>query len=201
MEDWKRVIWSDETKINIFGSDGHQYVWKKKGEPLPDRATTPTVKFGGGNLMVWECMGWNGVGVLAEVEGRMDTKQYVDILEENLDKSRKKLKVEKKKAIFQQDNDPKHTSNLAQKWFKDNKIDLMEWPAQSPDLNPIEHLWNILKCKLHKYEEPPKGVYELWDRVAEEWNKIIPEECQNLIESLPRRLEAVYKANGGHTKY
>ena len=141
--------------------------------------------------MVWECMGQNGVGVLAEVEGRMDAKQYVDILEENLDKSRKKLKVEKKKAIFQQDNEPKCTSNLAQKWFKDNKIDLMEWPAQSPDLNPIEHLWNILQCKLNKYEEPPKGVYELRDRVAEEWNKITPEECQNLIESLPRRLEAV----------
>ena len=139
--------------------------------------------------------------MLAEVEGRMDAKQYVDILEENLEKSRKKLKVEKKKVIFQQDNDPKYRSNLAQKWFKDNKIDLMEWPAQSPDLNPIEHLWNILKCKLNKYEEPPKGVYELWDRVAEEWNKITPEECQNLIESLPRRLEAVYKAKGGHTKY
>ena len=116
-------------------------------------------------------------------------------------KSRKKLKVEQKKAIFYQDNDPKHISNLDQKWFKDNKIDLMEWPAQSPDLNSIEHLWNILKCKLNKYEEPPKGVYELWDRVAEEWNKITPKECQNSIESLPRRIEAVYKAKGGHTKY
>ena len=126
VEDWKRVIWSDETKISRFGSDGNQFEWKKGGEPLSDRTTIPTVKFGGGNLMVWECMGQNGVGVLAEVEGRMDAKQYVDILEENLYKSRKKLKVEKKKAIFQQDNDPKHTSNLAQKWFKDNKIDLME---------------------------------------------------------------------------
>ena len=93
VEGWKRVIWSDETNINRFGSDGHQYVWKKKGEPLSDRTTTPAVKFGGGNLMVWECMGWNGVGVLAEVEGRIDAKQYVDILEENLEKSRKKLKV------------------------------------------------------------------------------------------------------------
>ena len=54
VEDWKWVIWSDETKINIFGSDGHQYVWKKKGEPLSDKTTTPAVKFRGGNLMVWE---------------------------------------------------------------------------------------------------------------------------------------------------
>ena len=93
MEGCKRIIWSDETNINRFGSDGHQYTWKKKGEPLSDWATTPTVKFGGGNLMVWECMGRNGVEVLAEVEGRMDAKQYVDILEENLEESRKKLKV------------------------------------------------------------------------------------------------------------
>ena len=70
----------------------------------------------------------------------------------------------------------------------------MEWPAQYPDLNSIEHLWNILKCKLNKYEEPPKGLCELWDRSAEEWNKITPKDCQNLIESLPRRLEAVYEA-------
>ena len=188
MEDWQSVIWSYETKINIFGSGGHQYVWKKKGEPLSDRTTTPTIKFGGGNLMVWECMGWNGVGMLAEVEGRMDTSQYVNILKENLAKSIRILKLQKRNTLFQQDNDPKHTSNLAQKWFKDNKIDLMEWPAQSPDINPIEHLWELLKRRLNKYEEPPKGVYELWDRVAEEWNKITPEDCQNLIESLPRRL-------------
>ena len=97
--------------------------------------------------------------------------------------------------------EPKHTSNLAQKWFKDNKTNLMDWPAQSPDLNPIEHLWELLKRKLKMYEEHPKGLYELWERVEVEWNKITPEECQNLIESLPRRLEAVYKAKGGHTKY
>ena len=109
--------------------------------------------------------------------------------------------MQKRNTLSQQDNDPKHTSNLAQKWFKDNNIDLMEWPAQSPDINPIEHLWELLKRRLIKYEEPLKGVYELWDRVAEEWNKITPEDYQNLIESLPRRLEAVYKAKGGHTKY
>ena len=53
IEDWKKVIWSDEIKINRIGSDGKQYVWKKKGEPISDRITLPTVKYGGGNMMVW----------------------------------------------------------------------------------------------------------------------------------------------------
>ena len=60
------------------------------------------------------------------------------------------------------------------------------WPAQSPDLNPIEHLWNYLKRKLAEYEVPPLGVLELWERVQEEWGKIKPEVYQGLIESMTR---------------
>lgn len=201
LDDWKRVLWSDESKINRFGSDGRKYVWKKCGEGLSDRTTQPTVKFGGGNIMVWGCMGWNGVGILTEVEGRMDKDQYVDILEHSVKDSFKKLEIPMDQAIFQQDNDPKHTSGTATSWFSDNGIEVLDWPAQSPDLNPIEHLWEHLKRQLHKYPEAPKGVFELWDRAAEEWNKIEVDVCQRLIESMPRRLEAVVKAKGGNTKY
>src|SRR5260370_26396185 len=92
VEDWKRVVWSDETKINRIGSDGRVVVWKRRGEPPSDRTTTPTIKHGGGNnLMVWGCMGWNGVGKLVEVEGIMDTKQYCDILDERVVESFEKL--------------------------------------------------------------------------------------------------------------
>ena len=115
IEDWKKVVRSDETKINRIGSNGKQYVWKKKGEPISDRTTLPTVKYGGGNMMVWGCMGWNGVGILTEVEQRMDPKQYVEILEQHLLQSMEDLGILLEKAIFQQDNDPKHTS----KWFRD----------------------------------------------------------------------------------
>jgi transposase len=202
VEDFKRVLWTDETKINHIGSDGKAYVWKERGEPLSDRITTPTVKHGGGNnLMVWGCMGWNGVGKLIEVQGKMNADQYVDILEEGVEKSFEALEMEEGERYFQQDNDPKHTSHKAKKWFEDQDIQVLSWPAQSPDLNPIEHLWGHLKCQLQQYPIPPKGVHELWDRVSEEWNAIEPEVCQKLIESMPRRIEAVIKARGGHTKY
>ena len=84
MEDWKRVIWSYETNINRIGSDGKQWVWKQVGEGLIEREVQGTVKFGGGNSMVWGCMGWNGVKELAEVEGRRDADQYVEILNNHL---------------------------------------------------------------------------------------------------------------------
>ena len=201
VEDWTRVIWSDETKINRIGSDGRKYVWKVAGKSLQDKEVQGTIKFGGGSLMVWGCMGWNGVGILAEVEGRMNAEQYVSILEDNLLPTMENSGIPEESIIFQQDNDPKHTSKRAQEWLETQGIKVLDWPAQSPDLNPIEHLWQILKKMLNRYETPPKGVWELWERIDVEWGKIEVEECQRLIESMPRRLEAVIKAKGGHTKY
>ena len=150
---------------------------------------------------MWGCMRWNGVGKLVEVQGKMDAKQYCEILDEGVVENFEKLEIPEDEQYFQQDNNPKHTSQLAKKWFSDNRIKVLEWPAQSPDLNPIEHLWEHFKCQLQQYESPPKGVHELWERVEKEWNKISPEVCQNLIESMPRRIQAVIKAKGGHTKY
>ena len=126
----------------------------------------------------------------------MDAVQYCEILEDGVMGSFEKLEVEEEERMFQQDNDPKYTSKKATKWLEDN--DIHPCPAQSPDL---EHLWVHLKKRLREYPTPPKGVHELWERVAEEWNQITPETCQRLIESMPRRVQAVIKAKGGHTKY
>ena len=111
----------------------------------------------------------------------MNAKQYCEILEDGMEESFEKLNIEEDKHYFQQDNDPKHTSQHATQWFSNNNIQALECPAQSPDLNPIEHLWEHLKCQLQKYDTSPKGVYELWERVVEEWNGITPKVCQNLI--------------------
>ena len=113
------MLWTDETKINRIGSDGKVYTWKERGEPLSDRTTIPTVKHGGGgNIMVWGCMGWNGVGKLVEVQGTMDAEQYCDILDEGVVESFEKLGLEEEERIFQQDNDLKHTSKKERNGLK-----------------------------------------------------------------------------------
>ena len=201
VEDWKKVVWSNETKINRLGSDGRKWVWKKAGESLSDRLIEGTLKFGGGSVMVWGCMLWDGVGYACKIDGKMDGDLHLKILDEDLQASISYYGKSTGDVIFQQDNDPKHTCKKAQKWLQDNDFKVLLWPAQSPDLNPIEHLWSHLKRKLAGYEVAPNGILELWERIEEEWNKIDAEVCQNLIESMPRRVAAVLKADGGYTKY
>ncbi|KAG8813429.1 hypothetical protein FRC17_001580 [Serendipita sp. 399] len=201
MEDWKKVVWSDETKINRLGSDGKKWVWKKAGEGLSDCLVEGTLKFGGGSVMLWGCMLWDGIGYVCKIDGRMDGDLYVSIMEDELQSTLEFYGKTQEDIIFQQDNDPKHTCKQAQDWFSNNNFQVMKWPAQSPDLNPIEHCWDHLKRKLGDYEAPPGGMLELWDRIQKEWDAIPKEVCQNLISSMPRRVAAVIKAKGGYTKY
>jgi hypothetical protein len=200
-EDWKRVVFSDETKVNRLASDGRQWVWKKPGGQLTEQHVSGTIKFGGGSLMMWGCMTAHGIGYACKIDGRMDAELYTHILDDEFLKTLDFYSMDRTKVIFQQDNDPKHTSRLASQWFRNNQIEVLEWPAQSPDLNPIEHLWWYLKKKLNEYETEPSGIHELWERVQAEWDAIPAQVCIDLIESMPRRVAEVLKSRGGYTKY
>ena len=201
LKDWSHVIFLHETKIDCMGSDGRCYCYKMPGEELSKRTVQPTVKHGGGSTMVWGAMTMQGVGRMCVISGIMDAQKYVKILDQNLLATACDHWMHHTSFIFQQDGDPKHTSATAQDWFQGNQIDVLEWPSQSPDLNPIKHLWGHLKWRLNSYENHPTSIYELECWIEKEWNSIDPEVCQKLIASMPERPEAVIRAKGGNTKY
>uniref|UniRef100_A0A8C4T2A2 Tc1-like transposase DDE domain-containing protein n=1 Tax=Erpetoichthys calabaricus TaxID=27687 RepID=A0A8C4T2A2_ERPCA len=149
-----------------------RYIWRKRNTAFQKKNIIPTVKYGGGSVMVWGCFAASGPGRLAVIDGTMNSTVYQKILKENVRPSVRQLKL-KRSWVLQQDNDPKHTSKSTSEWLKKNKMKTLEWPSQSPDLNPIEMLWHDLKKAVHARK--PSNKAELQQFCKDEWAKIPPD--------------------------
>ena len=173
-------------------------VWRKKGKAYNQKNTLPTVKHGGGSLMFWGSFSANGSGSLVKVDGIMKKEQYLKIIKENIRQNAEKLHLGSE-WMLQQDNDPKHTAKIVKKWLQDNQINVLEWPSQSPDLNPIENLWHKLKTQVK--QRNPRNLRDLEEFCEEEWSKISVEVCRNLIVKYPNHLQVIIKAKGHAIDY
>ncbi|GFW10091.1 transposable element Tcb1 transposase [Trichonephila clavipes] len=116
MDFWERLFFSDESKFEIFSPSSIRKIWRKNKTALEPKNVLPTLKHGGGNVMVWGCVAHNGAGNLAFIDNKMNALAYIDVLRQSLLDSAKKLSMEKS-FIFQQGNDPKHTAIVTNTWL------------------------------------------------------------------------------------
>ncbi|CDQ72544.1 unnamed protein product [Oncorhynchus mykiss] len=165
---------------------------------MHQKNTIPTVKHGGGNIMLWGCFSAKGPGRLIRVKERMNGAMYREIFSENLLPSARALKM-KRGWVFQHDNDPKHTARATKEWLRMKHFKVLEWPSQSPDLNPIENLWRELKVRVA--QKQPQNTTALEEIYMEEWAKIPATVCENLVKTYRKRLTSVIANKGYLTNY
>ncbi len=194
---WSKVLFSDESKFCIsFGNQGPR-VWRKGGEAHSPSYLKSSLKFPQ-SVMIWGAMSSAGVGPLCFLKTNVTAPVYQEILEHFMLPSVDQL-FKVADFIFQQDLAPAHTAKSTKSWLNDHGVGVLDWSANSPDLNPTNNIWVIVKRKMRN--KRPKNADELKATVKETWASIPPQQCHKLITSMPRRTEAVIKVKGAPTKY
>jgi transposase len=189
-DNWSHTIFTDETAFDLFRNKIRR--WHKDGQRPVRRLPKSRQK-----VMAWGGISLKGKTSLFCFTDIMNGPYYVNILQTQLLPSAQSLYG--RNWRLQQDNDPKHTSRVAKDFIAENKINTIDWPSNSPDLNPIENIWYIMKNNVEK--RMPRNVAELKRFMVEEWEKIPQETVKNIIMSMKRRCELVLEKNGDRISY
>ena len=194
-EKWQTVHFNDEHKFLLIGSNGKTYVRRKVGEELLPKCLEASIKFSR-SIMVWGMISGDGVGPLVRLQGKVNAGIYKQLVKDHI------LPVlrnsTKQPSIFTQNNAPCHKAMVVMNFLKAENVTVMDWPPQSPDLNPIENVWKTLGER--SKARTPKTTVQLWNVLQEEWNKITQQDINKSISSCSQKCQSVIEAKGLHTK-
>ena len=200
-QQWNSVLFSDESRFSIHRSDGRVRVYRRRNERYADCCLLERDRFGGGgSVLVWAGIAHGYRTPLVVVDGNLNAQRYRDEI-----LARHVIPMFQNIAninLFQQDNATSHTARDTVNFPRTNNIAFInDWPAKSPDLNPIEHLWDNLDQRIRRRRIPPSNINDLTQALIQEWNNIPQAEINTLVGSMRQRCQAVLHAQGGHTRY
>jgi transposase len=196
-DDWGRVLFTDESRFALNSPDGRLRVWRRSGERYAQCAMVGRESFGGGTLMVWGGINLQAKTDLVHVgQGALKAHRYIaQILEPHV------VPFVGNNFLFMQDNARPHVARVVTRYFEEVQIQKLDWPARSPDCNPIEHVWDKLGRSIKARRNRPQTLNQLLEALNEEWEQMDHAVIQELILSMPRRMAAVIQAGGGNTRY
>ena len=196
---WSKVLFTDESRFTLQFNDGRIRVWRRPGERFADATVREHDRYGGGSVMVWGGFSRHHRTPLHTVNGRLTGVAYRDTIIRPL--VLPALQAVGSGAIFQDDNAPCHRARVVNDFLQQQGVVRMNWPARSPDLNPIEHLWDVLGRRVRAINPPAATLQELSQRLQQEWLAIPQATLRRLVDSMRRRCGACLNSNGGHTRY
>ncbi len=179
-----------ESKFDILVGNHRLRVLRAKEEgDLPSCYQRSVQK--SASLMVWRCISAYGMGSLHVLKGTMNAERYIKVLEQHMLPSRW--------CVIQQDNAKPYTAAITTAWLRSRRVRVLNWPACSPDLSPIENIWRIIIRKICR--RPPQTLQQLETYIRQEWDQIPTPKLQKLITSMPRHLQTVLKGRGDATPW
>jgi transposase len=194
MENWSRVIFTDEAPFHVNSCARRRYVRRRINEAYDSKLTIPPSKRYNLKIMVWGSISVHGVGTLKRFTGNVDKHSYLRLLREVIPRMRLTPNT-----IWQQDNAPAHSSRIVQQYLTNRRINIMKWPPFSPDLNPIENIWSLLHHRLDLTHIHTAD--QLWEAVLQQWNSLTRFDVMPFINSMNARCRAVLQSRGAPTKY
>lgn len=196
---WRSVLFSDETRICVHRPDRREHVWRRRGERFQRDCIREADRWGGASIMAWAAISFKSRTPLVMLDGNLNAQRYVDeILQREVIPF---LDEHPEIQFFQQDNARPHSARLSRDFLEDNDVQVLDWPPYSPDMSPIEHLWDQLKTAISRRRPRPGNRRQLIAAAQEEWDNIPQERIQTLFNSMRRRCSACVEAQGGHTRY
>lgn len=199
LADWRRVLFSDESRICLDRPDRRRRVWRRRGERYADACVREGNRWGGASVMIWGAVSTATRTPLVVIDGTLTSQRYIDTILRPVVLPH--LRAHGDVTVFQQDNARPHSARLTRDFLDGQQVDVMPWPAYSPDLSPIEHVWDILKTAVSRRRPAPQNRQQLIAAVQEEWERIPQHRITRLVQSMRRRCTACVRANGGHTRY